>query len=204
MKRITSQIARHFQKHDRMLSSIIEKIGPIKELRPDKPANYFFRLCQEIVGQQLAGKAAKAIFVRFQKLFPDEKVTPAGVLKIPHSSMRKAGLSNAKARYIRDLAEKVSHKELILKNLTNLSDEQVVEELIKVKGIGPWTAEMFLMFTLTREDVFSPGDLGIRKAIKKIYGLKKDPTPKQIEKISNKWKPYRTYACLVLWQALDD
>jgi len=113
------------------------------------------------------------------------------------------GLSNAKAKYIRDLAEKVVNKELNFKDFENLNNEQIIEELVKVNGIGPWTAEMFLMFTLARKDVFSQGDLIIRKAVRKMYGFKKEPTKEQIKQISDKWVPYRTYACLVLWKSLS-
>ncbi len=197
------QAIKHFQKHDKVLFSAIEEAGSIEELQPDKPENYFLRICQEIVGQQLAGKASRAIFSRFEALFPGKKVTPRKALSISHGAMRRAGLSNAKARYIRNLAEKIISKELRFEDFKDLNDEQVIRELTGVKGIGPWTAEMFLMFTLARKDVFSHGDLGIRKAIKKIYGFKKEPTREQIEKISNKWMPYRTYACLVLWKSVD-
>ena len=203
MGKINQQIIKHFQRHDKVLFSAIERVGVLKELQPDGPENYFFRLCREIVGQQLADKASEAIFSRFEALFSSKKVTPRKVLKIPHKAIRNAGLSHAKARYIRNLAEKIVSKNLNFKNFQNLDDEQVIKELIGVKGIGPWTAEMFLMFTLARENVFSYGDLGLRKAITKLYGFKQEPTREQVEKISNKWAPYKTYACLVLWQNLD-
>ena len=203
MRKINEQVLKHFQKHDKILFLTAKKIWPIKELKADKPKNYFRRLCREIIAQQLAGKASKAIFSRFEDLFSNGKITPHKTLKISPKVIRKVGLSNAKAKYIRDLAERVINKELKFGDFKDLSDDQVAEELIKVNGIGPWTAEMFLMFVLAREDVFSPGDLGLREAIKKIYGLKERPTIKETEKISNKWKPYRTYACLVLWKSLD-
>lgn len=180
----------------------MKKMGPVQGLHPDKPENYFSRLCREIIGQQLADKASRAIFSRFEKLFSG-KITSCKALKVSHQAMRKAGLSNAKAKYIRNLAEDVVNKKLNFKDLKNLDNEQVIKELIKVKGIGPWTAEMFLMFTLARKDVFSPGDLGLRKAIKRLYGFKKEPTEKQIKEITDKWRPYRTYACLILWKSLD-
>ena len=108
-----------------------------------------------------------------------------------------------KVKYIKDLAQKTLDKTLDLSKLTNMTDGDVLTELTKVKGIGPWTAEMFLMFTLGREDVFSHGDLGLKNAIKKLYGFKKDPSKKQVEKIVNKWSPYRTFACRILWKSLE-
>jgi len=203
MRKINQKVLKHFQKHDKILFLTAKKTWPIKELKADKPKNYFHRLCREIVGQQLASKASRAIFSRFEDLFSNRKITPRKVLKIPHHVIRKAGLSNAKVKYVRNLAERVVGKELRFGDFKDFSDKQVAGELTKVNGIGPWTAEMFLMFTLAREDVFSPGDLGLRKAIKKMYGLKEMPTLEQAEKISYKWKPYRTYACLVLWKSLD-
>lgn len=197
------QAIKHFQKHDKILFSAIKRAGSIEELQPDKPENYFLRLCREIVGQQLSGKVSRVIFARFEALFPGKKVTPRKALNISHKTMRGIGLSSAKAEYIRNLAEKVISKELRFKDFKNLNDEQVTEKLTGVKGIGPWTAEMFLMFTLARKDVFTHGDLAIKKAIKKTYGFKKEPSREQVEKISNKWMPYRTYACLALWKSID-
>jgi len=203
MRKINQQALKHFQKNDKILFLVARRASLAEELKADKPENYFRRLCREIIGQQLASGAARAIFSRFENLFSNRKITPHKVLTIPHKTMRKTGLSNAKAKYVRNLAEKVADKELRFRDFKNFSDEQVSEELTKVSGIGPWTAEMFLMFTLAREDVFSPGDLGLRKAIQKVYGLEERPTVEQAEKISYKWKPYRTYACLALWKILD-
>jgi len=203
MKKTKQQAIKHFQKHDKVLFSVIEKVEPIRELKMNEPKEYFTNLCQSIIGQQLSGKVSETIFSRFKKLFSGQKVSPRKVLKIPHEAMREMGLSNAKAKYIRDLAEKVVNKELNFKDFENLNNEQIIEELVKVNGIGPWTAEMFLMFTLARKDVFSQGDLIIRKAVRKMYGFKKEPTKEQIKQISDKWVPYRTYACLVLWKSLS-
>ncbi len=196
------KIFQYFQKNDEVIFLLAKKVGTVKELYADKPENYFHRLCREIIGQQLASGAARTIFSRFEALFTNKKITSRKVQNISHQAMRKAGLSNAKAGYIRDLAEKVINKELDFKSFESLSDEQVTAELTKVKGIGPWTASMFLLAVLTRRDIFSPGDLALRKAIKIAYGLKEMPTEKQAEEISYKWKPYRTYASLVLWKSL--
>lgn len=201
---MNKKILAHFKVRDPILYPYLVASWPLEELKRAWPSAYFFRICREIVYQQLADKAASAIFARFQALFPNRRVAPSSVLEISHELMRNAGLSNAKARYIRDLAERVAKGELNFKNFSRFTDEQVVEELVKVKGIGQWTAEMFLMFTLAREDVFSHGDLGLRKAMKKIYGFRKEPAKKRVESIVKKWTPYKTYGCLALWAVADD
>jgi DNA-3-methyladenine glycosylase II len=164
--------------------------------------DYFFALCSEIISQQLSGKAASAIRKKFLDLFPDKKPTPDTILALDDQTIRDAGLSWSKIKYIKDLATKVKNKEIDLANLQNLSDEEVIAELIKVKGIGKWTAEMFLMFTLRREDIFSFGDLGLNKGITKVYGIE-NPTPDQINEIISKWSPYKTYGSIALWRSLE-
>jgi DNA-3-methyladenine glycosylase II len=193
---MNSQIIQHFQKKDPILFGYFKQVGLIENLQSDLPKNYFFRICKEIVGQQLSSKAGRAIFNRFKNVFPKAVICPQAVLATPHETLRNSGISHAKARYVRNLAENVASGDLDFKNFRKLSNEQIIEKLTKVKGIGPWTAQMFLMFTMGREDVFSPGDLGLRKAIKKIYQFKKEPSKAQ-------WSPYQTYACLVLWRTLD-
>ncbi len=194
-----TQISEHFRKNDPILYQWIERIF-IEELHPHE--NLYEHICDQIISQQLSGKAAETIFKKFKKLFPKGKITAVALLKIPDEKLRACGTSWAKVRSLKDLASKVKNKELDLENLSNLTNEDVIVELTKVKGIGPWTAEMFLMFTLNREDVFSHGDLGLRNAIKKIYGFKKEPTRQQIEKIVKKWSPYRTFASRILWRSL--
>jgi len=193
------RIFAHFKKNDPLLYSYIKRVNlPERSL----PKDLFVDLCDAIISQQLSGKAAATIFTRFQNLFPKKRVTAHGLLSLSDSKIRSCGTSNAKVASLKDLAKKVGNKELDLERLRTLPDEEVMQELVKVKGIGPWTAEMFLMFSLGREDVFSHGDLGLRNAIKKIYGFKKEPTRGQIEKIVNSWSPYRSYACRVLWHSL--
>ena len=201
---MNQKIITYFKKNDPILFSSIKKIGPIKALKPAPPSHYFLHLCKEIVYQQLSGKAAATIFSKFENLFPQKKITPKLVLKIPLKKLREAGLSNSKAQYLKNLAQAVKQKELDLKTLKTDSDSEVIKKLIKIKGIGPWTTEMFLMFTLGREDIFSHGDLGLRNAIKKLYDFKRRPSENQVEKISKKWSPYKTYACLILWKSIDD
>lgn len=182
---------------------VVKKRGKIHRLKTVVPTSYFSDLCEAIINQQLSDKVATVIFARYKKLFLGEKVTPKSVLKISDEKIRAIGLSYSKISFIKDLAQKIQIGELKLENLAGLDNEKVIAELVKVKGIGPWTAEMFLMFSLGREDIFSHGDLGLRRAIQKLYALKKEPTEKQTERISKKWSPYRTYACMILWSSLD-
>ena len=196
-----NKIARHFKKTDRILYNLMQKVGPIERLKPRSPNLYFRSLCREIIGQQLNGKVARVIFDRFTKLFPNQKTTPEYVLRLSGTKIRAAGMAWSKVVAIKDLAKNVAGGNLNLRKLKDLDDEQVLNELTKVKGIGPWTAQMFLMFTLGREDVFSNKDLGLQKAVRKLY--KTEPTPEKLEMITRKWSPYRTYASLVLWKSQD-
>lgn len=165
--------------------------------------NHFISLCREIIGQPLAPKAAQAIWLRFIGLTHDQ-VQPSIIIDVPEQSLRSIGLSWAKARYIKDLAQKILNEKLHLAKIQQMSDKQVIHELTKVKGIGKWTAEMFLIFSLGREDVFSLGDLGLQRAIQKLYKLKNRPTQRKLLSLSKKWKPYRCYASLILWHSLDN
>lgn len=192
----------HFKKNDQKLYAIIIKIGKMDRYLPKTSGNYFSDLCESITNQQLSGKAAATIWGRFVGLMEKGNVTPLHVLKVPEEKIRGAGMSWAKARYVRDLALKVKSKLVKLDQLDQLSDEEVIIELVKVKGIGSWTAEMFLMFTLGRENIFSYGDLGLRNGIKKVYNLD-NPTKDQIGKLCKKWSPYKTYACRILWKSLE-
>ncbi len=197
------KIKSHFKKVDPVIHRVIieMELDPLQQ--PKRSTDYFKQLCRKIIAQQLASKAAHAIISRFYDLFERKRVTPDKVLAFSEQELRNVGMSWAKARYTRDLAQKVKNKEVKLNNLHNLDDKLVVEELIKVKGIGNWTAEMFLIFTLGREDVFSHGDLGLRKALQKLYGFKDKPNEKQMNKIVNKWSPYKSYGCLALWRSID-
>ena len=189
----------HFKKTDKTLFSIAAKIK-LTDLQ--KPADYFIDLVDSIISQQLSGKAAATIFGRFKKLFTDEIITAEKLLKISDEAIRAAGISYSKIKYIKGIAEKIVKKEFDLESLEKLSDEEVISELIKIKGIGKWTAEMFLMFTLLREDVFSAGDLGLKNAIVKHYKLKKITNEKLLQ-ISKKWSPHRTIASRILWKSLE-
>ena len=178
-----------------------KRVGPV-ELKWRGPSDFFAALCNEIVSQQLSDKVAEVLYQRLVSVCGG-KITPGKITKLTDQHLRDTGMSWSKVKFIKNLADKVTKKEINLASLTKLENELVIEELVKLHGIGPWTAEMFLMFSLGREDVFSHGDLGLRRAIKKLYKFKKEPTRKQIDKIVSKWSPYRSYACLVLWRAVD-
>ncbi len=196
------KVLEHFKKNDPKLWKVAKKLGKIEPYQVRASGDYFADLCESIVNQQLSGKAAATIWGRFVLLLPQKKVTPENVLKIADQKMRDAGMSWAKARYVKDLAQKVKDKLVKLDQLDKLEDSQVIAELVKVKGIGAWTAEMFLMFTLGRPDIFSHGDLGLHNAICNIYGLD-NPTREQVEALCVRWSPYRSIACRILWRSLE-
>ncbi len=190
----------HFQRVDPILASALRDFD---FARPPAKRDYFVALCEEIINQQLSGKAGETIWQRFLGLFPKGKLTPERLLALSDAKIRSVGTSWSKVTYLKSLAASVHDKKLHLAKLEHMKDAEVIAELTQVKGIGPWTAEMFLMFTLGREDVFSYGDLGLKNAIKKLYKFKKDPTRKQMEKLAGKWTPYRTWAARILWRSLE-
>ena len=191
---------RHLKK-DPKLSKIIINIGvcKIKTTR-----NRFESLVEAIITQQLSGSAAKSISNRFRLLYTSRFPKPIDVVKTPDSKLKKTGLSEMKISYIKDLSKRIMSKELQLNKLRNLPDEQVVEELIQVRGIGRWTAEMFLIFSLGRLDVLPIGDLGLKKGIKRLHNLEELPSEEKIKKIAEKWRPYRTVATWYLWKSLKN
>jgi DNA-3-methyladenine glycosylase II len=191
----------YLKKADPILATVIRQLP---QLQFEPSTNHFQKLIESIISQQLSEKAADTIFARFLNLFPGTSFpTPEQVTDLDTEAIRKAGISYAKIRYIKDLATKVHAKVLDLETIHTFTDEKVIECLVQVKGIGQWTAEMFLMFALGREDVFSYGDQGLKNAMKQLYKLRQHPTPKQAEKISSKWKPYRSWACRYLWASLS-
>lgn len=202
-RRSIRAIRRHFHKRDPILFPVISEM-PLELLEKETdPSRYFSRLCREIIAQQLGGRAAEAIVGRFGELFGGTGPTPKAVMRRPEKILRGAGMSWAKARSLRDLAEKVETRELWLTRLSEMDDETAIRELTKVKGIGRWTAEMFLIFTLGREDVFSYGDLGLRKGLAAIYGARRAETEAQIASITSRWAPYRSYGALAVWHVAD-
>jgi DNA-3-methyladenine glycosylase II len=189
----------HFKKVDPNLYEVALKIKLEDHTKPD---DYFVDLVESIISQQLSTKAANTIFNRFIKLFPDEKITPEALIKLDTEIIRSAGISYSKIKYIKGIAEAVINKEINLNKLDQLSDEEVIEELTKLKGVGKWTAEMFLIFTLGRADIFSAGDLGLQNAMINIYKLEK-PKKEELLIISEKWSPHRSIASRILWKSLE-
>lgn len=189
----------HLKKCDPVLAAIIERVGPFRmEYGPAE----FCSLAEAIVYQQLNGKAAVTIFNRFAELAGDP-LTPEGILKLSDEQLRGVGLSKQKSSYLKDLAEKTASGLLDFSRLHELPDQEVIEHLTQVKGIGVWTAHMFLMFSLRRADVLPTGDYGVQMAMKKHYRKRKLPKPKDMEKIARVWAPYRSIACWYLWRSLD-
>lgn len=194
---------KHFKKVDSVMAGLAGK-HVVKQPRRSTEDRFEY-LAHTILYQQLATKAAAAISKRFAALFRSKTFPkPATVLKVSDEKLRAVGISWAKVKYIKDLAQKVHTKEVRLDHLHTLTDEGVVEELTKVKGIGRWTAEMFLMSALARPDIFSFGDLGLQTAIKKAYGLRKLPSKQRMYQLSKSWSPYRTIAARLLWASLDN
>jgi DNA-3-methyladenine glycosylase II len=164
--------------------------------------NPYESLIEAIITQQLSGKAAESISKKFRKLFV-RFPKPADVIKTPDSKLRSAGLSGMKVKYIKDLSEKIESKELRIRSLKNMTDEEVIMQLTQVKGIGRWTAEMFLIFSLGRLDVLPVGDLGLKKGIQRLYSMPNLPEKDEIEELAEKWRPYRTVATWYIWKSLN-
>ena len=189
----------HLKKSDPVLAAIIEQVGPCK-MQFGEPT--FHSLAESILYQQLNGKAAMTIFNRFTAAAGDP-LTPKGILRLSDAEMRAVGLSKQKTAYLRDLALKTRDGLMEFERLPELPEDEVIAHLTQVKGIGVWTAHMFLMFTLRRPDVLPTGDYGIQAAIKKHYKKRKWPKPDVMQKIAKPWIPYRSIACWYLWRSLD-
>jgi DNA-3-methyladenine glycosylase II len=190
----------HLRKSDPILARIIQDVGPFK-IEYREPV--FETLVRSIVYQQLSGRVASVIFGRLHAAAGEETLTPAGIMKLRPERMRKIGLSGQKTLYIRELARHTKKGAVVFETLPEAEDLAVIEHLTQVKGIGVWTAQMFLMFALRRPDVLPVADLGIRSAMKKAYGLEDLPKPAEMESIAAAWKPYTSVACWYLWRSLD-
>jgi len=191
---------------DPVLREVIDAVGMdgIGDRRAGRPEDHYGALVRSIVGQQLSTKAARAIYARLTDRFGGRTPTPIEVLEDDPEALRAAaGLSRAKVGFLRSLAEHATDGSLELDRLDDLPDEQVIAELVAVKGLGVWSAHMFLMFHLQRPDVLAVGDLGIRRAMMLRYGLPALPGPAEMEHIAEAWRPHRTLACLYLWRSLD-
>jgi DNA-3-methyladenine glycosylase II len=191
---------------DPVMARLVDENSAVvrRDLKRERPGDAYGTLVRSIVGQQLSTKAAATIYGRMLELFGGHAPTPKQLLAVDPDKIRAAGLSRPKISYLRDLAVHIEKEELELEHLDELPDEEVIEQLTAVKGIGEWSAHMFLMFHLGRPDVLPVGDQGIRRAVQVQYRLRKLPDAKRLEKIAKPWRPYRTLACLYLWSSLDN
>ena len=192
----------HLKKVDPTMARLIADVGPCRYAVKNF-GTHFDALCRSIIYQQLSTKAANTIHGRFLDLFPDRHPTPEALTRLSEETLRGVGLSRQKLNYLRDLAQRVHTGALPLDHLDELPDQEIIDYLVQVKGIGVWTAQMFLMFRLGRLDVLPDLDLGIRNAIKKAYRVRGVPNGKRIQKIGAPWRPYASVACWYLWRSLD-
>jgi DNA-3-methyladenine glycosylase II len=205
---MSAKARRELAATDPTMAALIARLGEIdietrlRRRSEERPADAYGALLRAIVGQQLSTKAARTIYGRILDLFDGATPPPERLLEAEEADLRGAGLSGRKVEYIRDLASHVLSGELELDRLGELSDEEVVDEIVAVRGLGVWTAEMFLLFHLERPDVLSGGDLGIRKAVQIEYGLDEMPTPTRVLEIGEPWRPHRSLASLYLWESL--
>lgn len=197
------QAEKHLTKNDKKLAPIIKLFGPCR-IKPHQ--DYYAELVGSIVGQQLSAAAAAAIWKKVLGLFGGQMPTPEELIKIDDEKLRGCGLSWAKVRYVKDLAQHVLDRRLDLQHVATMPNEQVIQQLTAVKGIGEWSAHMFMMFGLGRLDILPVGDLGVRKAMLALYDLEQMPEPAMCITIAidNQWHPYESVACWYLWQSLDN
>ena len=190
---------------DPVMAALVDRIGPLDHAarRRGRPDDAYGSLVRTIVGQQLSTKAARTIYARLAALFGDRPPTLAELIAAEEQTLREAGLSRQKIGYLRDLAARVQSGELELETLHELSDDDVSEKITAVKGLGRWSADMFLMFHLGRPDVLPVGDLGIRRAVERAYGLPDLPDEDALRELAGPWRPERTLACFYLWQTLE-
>lgn len=195
--------ARQHLRKDKKLKSIMGST-PLQQLHFHQ--NICLRLCASIMSQQLSTKVAEVIYKRFLNLYGNVEPTPQQVLQTPPELLRSIGLSNAKVQYVLNVAQFAIDHHLTDTKLLQMSNDEIIDLLTQIKGVGRWTVEMLLMFTLGREDVFAVDDYGLQVAMKKLYGLddsSKKAFKQQLQQIAESWSPYRTYACLYLWQWKD-
>jgi DNA-3-methyladenine glycosylase II len=194
----------HLSAADPVMARLIEEWGPLS-ITASHQDDYFFTVLDAIASQQLSSKVAATIVSRIRALVPGENMpTAEQIFAIPDQTLRDVGLSWAKVRYIKDLATRVVSGELDLVHVSRMEDEEIIKELVAVKGIGRWTAEMFLLFSLGRPDVFAVDDYGLRVAVKRLYDMPDLPKPAPMRDIAEPWRPYRSYASLYLWRSLDN
>lgn len=195
---------RALARRDPVLAGIMRKIGPCRLIEARAGRDPFAAVIQAIVSQQLSTKAADTIYRRFLALFPHNVPSAVDILAASDTTLRSVGFSRQKVSYLRDLSTKVSDGAVLFESLPSLHDEQVIESLVQVKGIGRWSAEMFLIFQLRRPDVWPVDDLGIRKAVQQAYRLRSLPTRERLQRLGETWRPYRSVASWYLWASLDN
>ena len=193
---------RHLMRHDPVLGRLVKKVGACG-LASAHDMDRFGLLVRSIVSQQLSAKAAMTIHGRILAALGAERATPEALLSIEEDRLRACGLSRAKVASVRDLATKVTAGSLSLESLDALDDEAVIEAMTAVRGIGRWSAEMFLIFRLGRPDILPVGDVGVQRAMRALYGLRKHPSPARMTELARPWRPYRSVACWYLWRSLD-
>ena len=205
---MSAKARRELAASDPTMAALIDRIGKIdlatrlERRKEERPGDAYGALLRAIVGQQLSTKAARTIYLRVVDIFGGTTPSPEQLLEASEADLRGAGLSGRKVEYVRDLAAHILSGELEVDRLDELGDDEVIAELVAVRGLGQWTAEMFLLFHLERPDVISGGDLGIRKAIQVEYGLDEMPTPQEVVERSEAWRPHRSLASLYLWESL--
>lgn len=195
------KILEHFDERDPVIAKVIREYGP---MRLSKNGNYFIVLCRAIISQQISTKAADSIYKKFDGLFDGRSPNPERVRGLGESALRSAGLSRQKTAYLKDLGAKFLDGTIRPHQLNYLSNEEAIDRLTKVYGIGQWTAEMFLIFSLNRPDVLPVGDLGLQAALQKIYGLRQRPNAKKLRALGKKWTPLETVATWYAWRTVDE
>jgi len=194
-------ILQHFDMRDLVIASVIRRVGAFKLSRN---RNYFLVLCKAIIAQQISTKAAETITLRFENLFPGVRATAERVQSLPKNQLREAGLSQQKVKYVKDLSEKFLDGTIRPHRMAYLENEEIIRQLTEVYGIGRWTAEMFLIFSLNRMNVMPVGDLGFRAGLKQLYNMRALPTPERMRVLAKKWHPFETVGTWYTWRILDE
>ncbi|MBT3367452.1 MAG: DNA-3-methyladenine glycosylase 2 family protein [Nitrospina sp.] len=194
-------ILQHFDMRDALMAGVIRQVGAFKLSRN---RNYYLVLCRAIIGQQISTKAAESISNRFVKIFKGSGVTPERVQSLSDNQLREIGLSKQKVRYIKDLSVKFLDGTIRSHRMPYMRNEEIIQQLTGVYGIGPWTAEMFLIFSLNRLDVLPVGDLGLKAGLKKIYNMRALPAPERVRALGKKWHPFETIGTWYTWRTLDE
>ncbi len=194
-------ILQHFDKRDAVMAGVILRTGAFK-LSQNK--NYFLVLCKAIIAQQISTKAAEAITHRFENIFAPARATPERVQSLLENQLREVGLSNQKVKYMKDLSEKFLDGTIRPRRMAYLENEEIIQQLTGVYGIGRWTVEMFLIFSLNRLNVMPVGDLGLRVGLKKLYNMRALPTPERMRALGKKWHPFETVGTWYTWRIMDE